>query len=44
MSFDDPQIVRADVRILTDDEVQIVAGQLRAVLSREVVTQGAVAV
>jgi uncharacterized pyridoxal phosphate-dependent enzyme len=38
MSFDDPQIVRADVRILADDEVEIVAARLLAVLSRGMVT------
>jgi L-seryl-tRNA(Ser) seleniumtransferase len=37
MSFDDPQIVRADVRILADDDVDIVAAQLRAVLSHRMV-------
>ena len=36
MSYDDPQIVRADVRILSDAEAEIVADRLRAVLSREV--------
>lgn len=44
MSYDDPQIVRADVRILSDAEVEVVARQLRAVLSRGVLTQSAIAV
>ncbi len=44
MSYDDPQVVRADVRILSDAEVEIVAQQLRAVLSRGVLKQRAVAV
>jgi D-glucosaminate-6-phosphate ammonia-lyase len=34
MSYDDQQIVRADVRILTDSETEIVAQRLRAVLSQ----------
>lgn len=40
MSYDDPQIVRADVRILTDAEAEIVAERLRAVLSRSAIGQG----
>jgi hypothetical protein len=32
MSFSDPQIVRADVRILSDEEAALVAERLRAVL------------
>jgi L-seryl-tRNA(Ser) seleniumtransferase len=44
MSFDDPQIVRADVRILTDAETEIVANRLRAVLSRSMLGQGVPAV
>ena len=40
MSYDDPQIVRADVRILTDAEAEIVAERLRAVLSRSPIGQG----
>jgi L-seryl-tRNA(Ser) seleniumtransferase len=34
MSFADPQVVRADVRVLSDDEAEVVADRLRAVLSR----------
>jgi L-seryl-tRNA(Ser) seleniumtransferase len=44
MSFDDPQIVRADVRILSDAEAEIVAERLRAVLSRSALSQGVPAV
>ncbi|MGH2458237.1 MAG: aminotransferase class V-fold PLP-dependent enzyme, partial [Chloroflexota bacterium] len=32
MSFSDPQIVRVDVRVLSDDETEIVAARLREVL------------
>ena len=32
MSFDDPQVVRIDVRILSDEETEIVASHLRQVL------------
>jgi len=32
MGFDDPQIVRVDVRVLSDEEAEIVAQRLRAVL------------
>jgi L-seryl-tRNA(Ser) seleniumtransferase len=34
MGFDDPQIVRVDVRVLTDDEAALVAERLRTELSR----------
>jgi L-seryl-tRNA(Ser) seleniumtransferase len=33
MGFDDPQVVRADVRVLSDDEAATVAERLRAVLA-----------
>jgi uncharacterized pyridoxal phosphate-dependent enzyme len=33
MGFDDPQIVRVDVRVLSDDEAEVVAQRLRAVLT-----------
>jgi len=33
MSFDDPQIIRVDVRVLSDEETGIVATRLREVLS-----------
>jgi L-seryl-tRNA(Ser) seleniumtransferase len=44
MSFDDPQIVRADVRILSDAEAEIVAARLREVLSRSTIGQSVPAV
>lgn len=34
MSFSDPQVVRVDVRVLSDDETEIVAARLRDVLGR----------
>ena len=40
MTYDDPQTVRADVRILTDAQTEIVADRLRAVLSQSVISQG----
>jgi L-seryl-tRNA(Ser) seleniumtransferase len=44
MSFDDPRIVRADVRILSDAEAEIVAQRLRAVLSEAAIGQGVPAI
>ena len=44
MSYDDPQIVRADVRILSDAEAEIVASRLRAVLAEGIRAPGVVAV
>jgi L-seryl-tRNA(Ser) seleniumtransferase len=34
MGFDDPQVVRVDVRVLSDDEAEIVGKRLREVLTR----------
>ncbi len=34
MNFSDPQIVRVDVRVLSDDETEVVAARLREVLSQ----------
>ena len=36
MGFDDPQVVRVDVRVLSDDEAAVVAGRLRAELGAAV--------
>jgi len=38
MGFDDPQVVRVDVRVLSDDEAAAVAGRLRAELGAAVAT------
>ena len=33
MGYTDPQVVRVDVRVLSDDEAALVAGRLREVLA-----------
>ena len=38
MSFTDPQIVRVDVRILSDEETEVVASRLRQVLQASIVS------
>ena len=35
MDFDDPQVVRADVRVLSDPETEHVAARLRHVLTSQ---------
>jgi len=38
MSFSDPQIVRVDVRILSEEETEVVASRLRQVLPASIVS------